>query len=64
MARGKGITPAEKQVVVLLLQREKNPSEIARFLGRSPQAIHQLIKRMNERGELQGVLDMGQGVDD
>lgn len=61
MGRGKGITPAEKQVVMLLLQRGQNPSEIARFLGRTPQAIHQLIKRMKSRDELQGVLDMGQG---
>lgn len=61
MARGTGITPEEDHVIRLGLQRKKKVSEIAKFLGRSRQAIHNRINRMKETGEInQGCLDMGQ----
>lgn len=61
MARGKGITSEEDQVIRLGLQKNKPVAEIARFLERSPQAVYKRIDRMKLNGEIdQLVADMGQ----
>lgn len=61
MARGKNISIAEKIAIRIGMQKGKTPSEIARYLNRSPQAVHQWIKKQENSADLkQLVLDMGQ----
>lgn len=61
MARGKGITWEEDQVILLGLQKGKSVPEIANFLNRSFQAVYKRIERMKANGQIdQMVADMGQ----
>ncbi|MBV1864867.1 MAG: hypothetical protein KUG74_10580 [Rhodobacteraceae bacterium] len=61
MARGKQITKSEDSVIKLGLQIGRGPTEIAKFLGRSRQSVHNRINRMKKTGEInQMVADLGQ----
>lgn len=61
MARGKGITFAEDQAILLGLQNGKTVPEIAKFLNRSFQAVYKRVDRMKANGEFdQIVADLGQ----